>query len=148
MISTTTTENNQSVSNFLDILGPYALLPQITYPTRVTNNSKTIIDNIFLDSSNLETYSGNITWNISDHLPPQFLLIKNIYPNKIKNNIHQRNWKKFNNNEFVLDYLEVNWDSTLQLEQENIDLSFDIFYDKMNDIIDKRAPLEKLTNNK
>ena len=77
------TENNQSVSNFLDIMGSYALLPRMTYPIRVTNNSKTIIDNIFLDLSHLETYSGNITWNISDHLP-QFLLNKNIYPDKKK----------------------------------------------------------------
>ena len=35
-------------------------------------------------------------------------MIKNIYPNKkIKHNIHQRNWSKFDQTEFILDFLDT-----------------------------------------
>ena len=119
--------------------------PQVICPTRVTNFSKTLIDNIFFDSSNAKTFSGNLTWNISDHYP-QFLLIKNIYPDKkIKHNIHQRNCNKFDQTEFVLDFLDINWNSTLELDHKNVDVSFQNFFDKMNNLTDKYAPLRKLT---
>ena len=114
-ISLLNSDNDKSISHFLDILGSFSLLPQGIFPTRVTNFSKTLIDNIFFDSSNSKTFSGNLTWNISDHYP-QFLLIKNIYPDKkIKHNIHQRN------------------------------VSFQNFFNKMNNLIYKYAPLYKLT---
>ena len=77
------TDIENSVSSFLDMIGYFALLPQIVYPTRITNNSRTLIVNIFFDSSNVETFSGNLIWHISDHLP-QFLFIKNMDPNKKK----------------------------------------------------------------
>ena len=81
---------------------------------RVTNFSKTLIDNIFFDSSNSKTFSANLAWNISDHYH-QFLLIKNIYPDKkIKHNIHQRKRNKFDQTGFVLDFLDINWNSTLE----------------------------------
>ena len=41
-------DTDNSVSNFLDILGSFSLLPQIILPTRITNTSKTLIDNIFI----------------------------------------------------------------------------------------------------
>ena len=39
----------------------------------------------------------------------------------------------------------INWNSTLELDQENVDLSFLIFFDKINNLTDKHAPLRKLT---
>ena len=74
-------DNDNSVSNFLDIFGSFSLLPQIVLPTRVSYTSNTLIDNIFYDSSNSKTISGNLTCNISDHYP-QFLMLKNSYPEK------------------------------------------------------------------
>ena len=49
-------DTDNSVSDFLDILGSYSLLPQVLFPTRVTNYSKSLIDNIFFDSSNFKTF--------------------------------------------------------------------------------------------
>ena len=65
-------DNDNSVSNFLDILGSFSLLPQVILPTRVSNTSKTLIDNIFYDSSNSKTISGNLTCNISRPLSSIF----------------------------------------------------------------------------
>ena len=52
-----------------------SLLPYIHQPTRVTEHSGTVIDNIFSYITDHETLSGNITSLIADHFP-QFLLIK------------------------------------------------------------------------
>ena len=44
-----------------------------------------------------------------------------------------------------MDFLGIDWDSTLELDKENIDLSFQKFYDKINNLVEKHAPLQKLT---
>ena len=46
------------------------MLPTITKPTRITHNTATLIDNMYVklkDHSNI--YSGIIQTHISDHLP-------------------------------------------------------------------------------
>ena len=118
-------DSENSVSSFLDMIGSFALLPQIIYPTRITSNSRTLIDNFFFfDSSNFETFSGNLTWHISDHLP-QFLFIKNMHPNKkIKFNLQKRNWNHFKHENFILDYLEIDWDETLNFEAKDTNLKY------------------------
>ena len=39
--------DDTNISNFLDIMVSYSFLPFITTPTRITRNTKTLIDNIF-----------------------------------------------------------------------------------------------------
>ena len=53
-------------SMFLDSLGSNLILPQILLPTRITENSHTLIDNIFSSASD-SNISGNICFSISDH---------------------------------------------------------------------------------
>ena len=58
--------------------------------------------------------SGNLTASISDHLP-QFLVAPNIifnasYP---KSNNYERDWSRFDQENFVLDYFSVNCDNLL-----------------------------------
>ena len=138
-------DSDNSVSNFLDILGSFSLLPQIILPTRLTNTSKTLIDNIFIDSSSFQVSSGNLIYHISDHLP-QFSILKNLKPNSnLKHNKFKRNWSKFDQENFVLDFLEINWENTLELNKQNVNTSFDNFYNSINNLLDKYAPLKKLT---
>ena len=64
-----------NTSTFLDLLTSNLFIPHIIHPTRITPNSKTLIDNIFSNSPNFsEGISVNITLLKSDHLA-QFLLI-------------------------------------------------------------------------
>ena len=52
------------------------LVPHIIHPTRITTISRTLIDNIYSNSTNfLDGISGNLTLAISDHLA-QFLIIE------------------------------------------------------------------------
>ena len=98
--------------------------PHIVQPGRITSHSKTLIDNIFSNYISQDIVSGNITATISDHLP-KLLIAPHIFLNvpNGKTNIFERDWSKFNHEEFILDYFSVDWPHTLKLQNNNIDAS-------------------------
>ena len=67
-------------NDFLDSLASNSIIPYILQPAKLTNHSKTHIDNIFSNILSCEIISGNLTATISDHLP-QFLFAPNILSN-------------------------------------------------------------------
>ena len=67
----------ENVSTFLDDLESNSLQPQILLPTRISNNSKTLIYNILCNIPNplvKSAMSRNISSSILDHLPQFFIL--------------------------------------------------------------------------
>ena len=68
-------EQHSQTNEFLDFLSPHMLLLHIVQPTRIRNNSKTLIDNIYSNVITPNNISGNITATISDHLPNLLLLL-------------------------------------------------------------------------
>ena len=77
---------NESTSEFFNLISSYNFLPYITLPTRITDRSQTVIDNIFSNSTNTNIISGNLSTFISDHLPQFFIypvLIKTLFPANI-----------------------------------------------------------------
>ena len=65
---------NTGVNQLLENILSNNFIPQITLPTRITEKTATLIDNIFTNSykHNSNCLSGNITPYISDHLPQSF----------------------------------------------------------------------------
>ena len=124
--------SHNPTSNFVDSLASNSFIPYILQPTRVTTHSKTLIDNIFTNLISDDVISGNITSTISDHLP-QFLIAPNIFGNQtsIKSNIYERDWSHFIQQEFVLDYFAIDWPNVLKISSENVDLSLEIFLEKI-----------------
>ena len=69
---------SEYVSTFLDDLVSNLMQPQILLPTRISNNSKTLIDNIFCNIPNplvKSAMSGSISPSISNHFPQFFILV-------------------------------------------------------------------------
>ena len=58
-------------SEFLDLMYSHNMFPLITKPTRVTNDSATLIDNIFTNNlkNSVKHHQGIIYNDISDHFP-------------------------------------------------------------------------------
>ena len=85
--------NTNPTNEFLDFLASNSIIPYILQSTRITNHSKTLIDNIFSNVLSYEAISGNITASISDHLF-QFLFAPNLLSNLLcnKSNILERDW--------------------------------------------------------
>ena len=62
-----------------------------------------------------------------------------------QHNLYQRDPTNFQKEDFILDLLDINWNETLQLNNNDPNLSFDQFYKKVNSVIDNHLPLKKLS---
>ena len=139
-------EHNQ-INEFLDSLASNSFMPLILQPTRITSHSKTLIDNIFSNFIDAGMISSNLTATISDHLPP-FSLIPNMFGNISgnKSNIYERDWSKFDRENFILDYFSADWEDLLKIDELNPDNSTRLYLYKINMLFDTYAPLKKLIN--
>ena len=100
-------DQHSLTNEFFDSLSSHKLLPHIVQPTRIRNNSKTLIHNIYSNVITPNNISGNITVTILDHLP-QFLIAPDIFsnPKSAKLNIFERDRSKFDKkNLFLTIYL-------------------------------------------
>ena len=70
-------ENHPASENFLNMMNSNLLLSYILQPTRVTDRSATLIDNLFANTFNFNALSGNLVTKISDRFP-QFLIIEDL----------------------------------------------------------------------
>ena len=137
--------DHQPTYDFLDSLASF--IPYILHPTRITSHSKTLIDNIFSNFISPEIMSDNLTATMSDHLP-QFSFVPNILSNRStqKSNYYERDWSKFKQENFILDYFDKDLADLLQIDKQNVNLSMDSFLNNVNSILDVHAPLKKLIN--
>ena len=83
---------------------------------------------------------------ISDHLP-QFAKITNIFGNIVGNkwNTYERDWSKFDRENFILDYVSVNWEDLSNIDELNADNSTKMYLDKINMLLDAYAPLKRIS---
>ena len=131
--------------NFLELLFNHNFTPQITLPTRVTEKSATLIDNIFVNNPSFKYLPGNITTSISDHLP-QFIILENVKGSNLKRgriSTTYRDFRYFNIDSFKRDLQEINW--SFATENNDIDLGFETFFRLFNKALDRHAPIKKST---
>ena len=95
--------------------------PYILQPTRLP--SKTLIDNIFFNSLEYESHSGNLLIEIADHLI-QFLILDGFVHERIlpKLNIFKRDFSNFVRHEFDKTISKYNWESTVDLQKKDPNL--------------------------
>ena len=93
--------------------------------------------------------SGNLTATISDHVP-QFAIVPNMFGNILSNklNIHERDWSKFDQENFVLDYFSVDWEDLLKIDELNADNSTTMYLDQINKLLDTYASLKIVNKSK
>jgi hypothetical protein len=106
----------------------YGMFPLINQPTRITINSQTTIDNIFI--SNLEhiRVSGILTIDITDHLPI-FTIIKNdVLKDRKDKIIYKRVVKDTHLVAFRQALIKVNWELIFRIHKNNGQDLFTAFY--------------------
>ena len=84
-------ESHLSTENFLNTLGSYCFQPQILQPTRITDHSATLIDNIFFNSLEHFSINGNLCYDLSDHLP-NFLIVSKLLSLPANIKVFQQNY--------------------------------------------------------
>ena len=121
-------------------------MPYVLQPTRVTDKSRTLIENIFFNSFEFTTLSGNIMHSISDHLI-QFVILEDLIAPKplSKANLYKRNFDRFDNNKLKEDLCKIVLINKIFKNGNNINEIFDIIYKTLSEIVDRHAPLTKVT---
>ena len=119
------------------------LLPVITLPTKINPGRNT--NNIFTNQLNPDAISGNLEINLSDSHLPSFLIIPKQNQNHLpkKHKIFTRSSKNFNREEFLLDYLDVDWNTVIDTTQNNVNYSINNFLTNFNSILDVHHAVQK-----
>ena len=135
--------SHSETDEFLNILLTNFFQPHILQPTRITDHSATLIDNIFFNSLEHFTISGNVIYDIADHLA-NFLIIDKLstLPNNIK--IYKRNYSKLNEQALINEVQSSDWEETFA-EVSNPTSLFESFYNKITRIVDKHIPVKELS---
>ena len=100
-------ENHTLTNEFIYMLFSFHLMPSTLHPTRITDITSTLIDNIFLsNTTDTDIFGGNILSLISGHLP-QLAIVNNSAPD-CKNTAHYvYDYSKFDESKFQTNYAEM-----------------------------------------
>ena len=137
--------DNNAGGDFYNMFSSYFLTPFILQPSRL--KAKTLIDNIFFNSLEYSSFSGNLLYELSDHLT-QFLILEGFVKERSlpENNIFKRNYQNFHEAEFEETVINgLDWDEICMLRLRNPNVSVKNFFDTLNFHLDEMAPLEKVT---
>ena len=124
---------------FYNLMTAHGHLPQIIQPTRITETSMTVIDNIYLNTFTENTFSGNLLVEIADHLI-QFVSI-NKQVHTTKNHNYYEVLQKWNEQDFLDDLSIQNWNTN----QDNVSDSYNDFIWRLKGCSDRHAPLKKMS---
>ena len=96
-------ESHSDTNDFVNSMVSHYLLPHVLQPTRVTDHSATVIDNIFTNITDYETISGNILNQVADHFS-QFLILKKLSVTHKDTAYYQYDYSNFNRDHFISDF--------------------------------------------
>ena len=134
--------------DFLLSLQSYYLIPSIDKPTRVYNNSATLIDNIFINNPERVTVSGNLISDITDHFS-QFCIFNSCKDKKqIPTKQKMRDYSRFSATCFNNELSAMNWNQIILNNENNIDKLFSSFYKTLNNVVNKHAPVKTVSRRK
>ena len=118
-------------------------LPHITSPTRITAKSSTLIDAIFSNFFASFLISGNIVTALPDH-HSQFLVIANQANIDFEKPHHlYRDFSQIEKNKTAIkNQLEsIDWNRVLRLSCSDINLSSNLFFQKIDKLINFKCNL-------
>ena len=133
-------ETSSKHNNFLNVMTSFSFLPHILQPTRITEYSTTLIDNIFGNNFEQESISGNILIKFADHFS-QFLSVNKEVIRLKSQDVYRRDLTNFDEKSFTDDISIQNWNVN-NLEETNI--KFDDFLWRLNGCLERHAPIKKL----
>ena len=104
---------NKEITQFVDELYTNSFIPYINLPTRITNQSETLIDNIFYNKIIPEATAGSITTSISDHLIQFLIELSPFTSNSEQTTKTWHCYKSFDKEQFRDDLSKIDWEQPL-----------------------------------
>ena len=133
-------DTNSKYSDFLNTMTSSGFLPHILQPTRITEYSSTVIDNIYGNNFEQISQSGNILIKFADHFT-QFLSINKEVTKIKQNTVYKRDFREFNEESFIDDICIQNWTAK---NPAGTNPKIDDFLWRLDGCIDRHAPLKKM----
>mgnify|MGYP001796527240 CR=1 FL=1 len=115
-------ESHPETDDFLNIMSANFIFSFILQPTRITDRSATLIDNIYAIVYAHNAISGNL---------PQFLVTENLKIDYKTIHSYKYDYSKFNSKTFLKNFSCLNWSDYLT---KNLDANekFNVFRDKLS----------------
>ena len=127
------------MEKILDIILGYNLLPLITRPTRITQQSAILIDNIIVSEQLHKSFDSSILISdISDHLPTVALLKQTKILDREPFEFEIRNLTTEKIDKIKTELLHVDW--TRLLNSMDCNENFNHFHNTTQEIMDSIAP--------
>ena len=137
-------------SEFLNILTSFGILPTITKPTRITCDSATLIDNIFINCYNCAYVSRIICADMSDHCPTYISVDLQCSDKFAQAEKYKRSFNKENFNSFKEKLKSIMWNDFVYgspaVDNCNPDLLFNSFYNKFKMLFEESFPVKTISN--
>ena len=135
-------ESHVPTGDFLNSLLSHSFLPMIRYPTRITETSATLLDNIFINSMYHDIDSAILYTDISDHLVVAVRVMSSLpakrsCPQFLKRFYSEAQYVKFNESLANVDWSFVHTDCI----GNNPTKSYSIFIAKFTELFDECFPL-------
>ena len=131
-------ETNKSTTKFMNMNEDYNLICGITKPTRVTNKSATLLDNIIIGGKLQCNYTPYvIVEDMSDHYPCLVILHNVNLSKKDKVSITKRNITDDSIDTIKRKLDSVDW---MYLEDLDVNEAFESFHEKLTNTIDEVCP--------
>ena len=103
----------------------YGFLPHILQPTRITDHTAKLIDNIFVNANEFVATRGNLVCELTDNFP-NFLIINKLYWTASNMTRFVRDYSCFDQDNFLPDVQSIQWDNVFR--ENDINQMFDSFY--------------------
>ena len=135
-------EKYRQIHDYLNMILSYSMLPTITKPTRITENSATLIDNIL--TNNYDVASAILVTDTSDHFPTVVSTSSNVRKKETKSDegkCYKRNYTNDNVNYLKESMSSIKWAEILH--GDSVDEDYNIVVSTITDLIDKCIPLRK-----
>ena len=139
------TGGDNAASKFYNTMTSYFYTPYILQPTRL--RSKTLIDHIFFNSLEYHSYSGNLLYELSDHLS-QFLILEGFVSELQlpETSMFKKDFDQFNIREFEeLVINGIDWNEICMIRIGDSSASFKSYLDTLRFHIDEMVPNKKVT---
>ena len=137
-------ESHNLTNSYINSLISKSFIPIITLPTRIKNQSATLIDHIWRSRMDNNFKSGILISSLSDHFPV-FYIEKTKQKEGKPTEIHRRKFDITSTKAFCEQIKSTSWDNVTN--EVCPKLSFNNFFDKMNSTVELNFPFIKVKLN-
>ena len=133
--------SSQHVNSFTDLLMSFSCTPLILNPTRITQDSATLIDNIFTNNTDNILRTGILLNDVSDHFS-----VFTILNHSICNFSKPKSYKRFIDDEKICKFQHLlrstEWNDMYTIN--DVEDRYDFFLNKLTELYDKCFPLKEV----